>query len=114
VAPLERLVQPLAMKVQKVEAIRWAVEKDGLLVGYASLLVQHAPKLSHRMTLRVDPQYNQELTEPMLTLSLEKIHAYPPQNILTSARKDNQLQRQLLKKYGFEEVFVLHRLGLKL
>jgi ribosomal protein S18 acetylase RimI-like enzyme len=107
-------VQPLAMKLQKLDAIRWAVEKDGLLVGYASLVAQHAHKLSHRLTLRVDPQYNQELTEPLLTLALDKFHAYPPQNILTSARKNNELQRELLKKYGFQEVFVLHRMGLKL
>jgi ribosomal protein S18 acetylase RimI-like enzyme len=114
VAPIERIVQPLAMALQKIDAIRWAVEKDSRLVGYASLNARRAPKLTHYLTLRVDPHYSQELTEPLLTLVLEKFQAYPRQNILTSARKNNQHQRELLKKYGFEEVFVLHRMGLKL
>jgi ribosomal protein S18 acetylase RimI-like enzyme len=114
VAPIERIVQPLAMALQKIDAIRWAVEKDSRLVGYASLNARRAPKLTHYLTLRVDPHYSQELTEPLLTLALEKLQVYPRQNILASARKNNQHQRELLKKYGFEEVFVLHRMGFKL
>ncbi len=114
IAPIERIMQPLAMRLQKIDAHRWAVEKDGRLIGYVSLTAHPTHKLSHRLILRADPQYRQKLTEPLLTLALEKFQAYPRQNILTSVRKDNQIQRELLNKYGFEEVFVMHRMGLKL
>jgi ribosomal protein S18 acetylase RimI-like enzyme len=114
VMPIERVVQPLAMRLQKMDAHRLAVEKDGKMAGYLSLMTHRISKLSHRLFLRVDPQHRQELTEPLLTLALEKLQAYPQQNVLTSVRKDNQLQREILKKYGFEEVFVMHRMGLKL
>lgn len=114
VTPVERVVQPLAMSLQKIDSHRWAVEKDDKLAGYLSLTARRTPKLNHRLLLRVDPQHRQELTEPLLTLALEKFQAYPRQNVLTSVRKDNQFQRDILKKYGFEEVFVMHRLGLKL
>jgi ribosomal protein S18 acetylase RimI-like enzyme len=111
---IEQVVQPLTMSLQKIDSYRWAAEKEGTLGGYISLAARRTPKLSHYLILRVDPQYQQELNEPLLTLGLNKFQAYPRQNILTSVRKDNQLQRDLFKKYGFEEVFVLHRLGLKL
>lgn len=111
---IERAMQPLAIKLQKIDSYRWAVEKEGKLVGYVSLTARQLPKLNHRLLLRVDPQHLKELTEPLLTLALEKLQAYPRQNVLTSVRKNNQFQREVLKKYGFEEVFVMHRMGLKL
>jgi ribosomal protein S18 acetylase RimI-like enzyme len=114
VAPLERVMQPIATRLQKIDSLRWAVEKGGRLAGYLSLSARRTPKMTHRMILRVDPAYRQELTEPLLTLALEKFRLYPSQTINTSIRKDNQHQRELLKKYGFEEVFVMHRMGLKL
>jgi ribosomal protein S18 acetylase RimI-like enzyme len=114
VLPIERIVQPIALRLQKIDVFRWAVEKEGSLMGHLSLTARRTPKLTHRLRLQVDPQHSRELTEPLLTLALEKFQAYPRQNILTSVRKDDQLQRDQFKKYGFEEVFVLHRLGLKL
>jgi len=114
VAPIERVIQPLTMELQKIDSHRWAVEKQGKLVGYVSLTARRTPRLTHRLILRADPKYQQELIEPLLTLALEKFHAYPRQNILSPVRNDNQLQRELFKKYGFEEVFVMHRMGLKI
>jgi ribosomal protein S18 acetylase RimI-like enzyme len=114
VTPLERFIQPLAMRLQKVEAHRWAVEKEGKLVGVVSMLANQNPKLSHQLILRTDPQCRQELIEPLLTLALEKFQAYQHGKIMISVRKDNQILRDLLKKYGFEEVFVMHKMGLKL
>jgi ribosomal protein S18 acetylase RimI-like enzyme len=111
---IERVMQPLKMGIQKIDSYRWAIEKEDKLVGYVSLDARRSPKLSHYLILRVDPLYQMVLNEPMLTLALGKFQAYPRQIILTSVRKDNQLQRELFIKYGFEEVFVLHRMGLKL
>ncbi len=114
VSPIEQVIQPIAMCLQQIDSHRWAAEKDGIITGYVSLFARRTPKLSHRLILRVDPHHQQELSEPLLTLALDKFQAYPRQIILTSVRKDNLFQRELFKKYGFEEVSVLHRLGLKL
>jgi ribosomal protein S18 acetylase RimI-like enzyme len=114
VTPIERVMQPIAMGLQKIDSHRWAAEKEGTLVGYISLAARRSPKVSHYLTLRVDPHYQIDLNEPLLTLALDKLQSYPRQNILASVRKENQLQRDLFKKYGFEEVFILHRMGLKL
>lgn len=111
---IEQVTQPLAMGIQKIDSYRWAVEKEGKLVGYVSLNARRSPKVSHYLILRVDPLHEQDLNEPLLTLALDKLQKYPRQNILTSVRKVNQLQRKLFKNYGFEEVFVLRRMGLKL
>jgi hypothetical protein len=53
------------------------------------------------------------LTEPMLTLALQTLQPYPRQITRTPIRTYYADQIETLKKYGFEEIEVAHRLGLK-
>jgi ribosomal protein S18 acetylase RimI-like enzyme len=114
ISPLERLIGPLAERLQRMQIYRWGVEKNDLLEGYTSLTARRAEKVTHRMTMRVAPEARQALTEPMLSLALHTLQDYPRQNLLTSVRKDDQHQLELFKGYGFVETYAMHRLGLKL
>jgi len=114
IAFLEKLLEPLAMRMQRVKYYRWGVEKDGELVGYMSLAVQRAPYMPHQLTLRIDPAYQLEIAEPLLTLALNKLPKIPKQMLRISARTSDTHLLELLDRYGFARVDITHRLGKKL
>ncbi len=114
VVPIERLIQPLALRLQRTDIHRWAVEKEGRLVGYASLAACKAPKVNHRLFLRIEPEHQEALADPLVSLTLHTLQDYPPNNFQAELRTTNTGLIDTLKRYGFEEIEVMHRLGLKL
>lgn len=114
VSPLEQLVNPLASRLQRLDIHRWAVEKNGQLVGCASLAASRVPKITHRLRLNLDPRHSEALAEPIVTLALETLQGYPCQNTLTSVRPTCSARLEVLKQYGFVEIDLNHQLGAKL
>ncbi len=114
VSALQQLVEPVVKITQKIDIYRWAFEKNGQLVGTLSLAARRArAKVPHELSLRVLPQHRQALTEPMLTLALQTLGSYPRQITRTQIRTSYTDQIETFKKYGFEEIEVTHRLGLR-
>lgn len=111
---LARLLGPLAELIQGMKMYRWALEKDRRLEGYASLLARRTGQVTHRLTLRIAPEAQASLTEPLLVLALHTLKVFPRLNLLSSADKHQEFQLELMKRYGFVEIDVMHRLGLKL
>ncbi len=114
VSTLRRIFAPLIMRLQGIDAHRWAVEKDGLLVGYVRLFARRVPNIPHDLSLTIDPAHRAALAEPLLTLALETLQSYPRQNVLTVVRTTYDDLLALLKSYGFVEIETGHRLGAKL
>jgi len=114
VSALEILFEPVARKTQKIDIHRWAFEKDGQLVGTASLAARRTEdKVFHSIKMRLLPSHRPALAEPMLSLALQTLQSYPPKPIRTQIRTSYQDLIEIFKKYGFEEIEVTHSLGLK-
>jgi len=114
IAPMERMLYPLIRSVQKRDDHRWAFERDGRLAGYTSLIARRVEKVAHRLTMRCLPESQATLNEPMLTLALSNLKAYPENNTLTSIRSSNKERIEVLERYGFVVFDEMHHLGLKL
>lgn len=73
VSALMRLLSPLFMRLQRMDAHRWAAEKDGQLVGTMRLLARRVASTTHDLRLAIDPAYRDALVEPLLILALETL-----------------------------------------
>jgi len=115
VSALEKLFEPIARITQKIDLYRWAFEKDGQLVGTLSLVARRTEaKVFHNMDVRILPDHRSILAEPMLTLALQTLQTYPRQMVRSQIRTSYTDQIETFKKFGFEEIEIAHRLGLKL
>jgi ribosomal protein S18 acetylase RimI-like enzyme len=115
VSALEQLIEPVVRIAQKVDVHRWAVERDGQLVGTLSLAARRAKaKVFHSIAMRILPQHRPVLAEPMLTLALQTLQSYPLQTTRTQIRTSYADQIETFKRHGFVEIEVTHRLGLHL
>lgn len=114
VSALEKLIEPLLRFFQKTDQFHWAFEIDGKLAGTLNLVAKRTlAKGFHSITIRVLQPYHSILTEPMLTIALQTLQSYPSKNTLTQIRTSYTDQIDTFKKYGFTEIGVTHRLGLK-
>ncbi len=114
ISPLERITTPLVMRLQGMKLHRWAVEKDGQLVGTMTLLASRKANIPNDLSLDIVPQHRAALTEPLLTLALNTLQDYPPQTTRVEVRSAYSEMLDLLKRYEFSEIDVNHRMGLKL
>jgi ribosomal protein S18 acetylase RimI-like enzyme len=115
VSALEQLIEPVVRIAQKIDAHRWAFEKDGQLVGSLSLAARRArAKVFHSINMRILSHHRPILAEPMLTLALHTLESYPRQVIRTQLRTSHTDQIEAFRKHGFVEIEVTHRLGLNL
>ncbi len=115
VSALEKLIERLLGLFRKTDEYNWAFEKGGKLIGIVHLAAKRTQtKGVHSITVRVLPTYRSILVEPMLTLALQTSQSYPRKNTLTQIRTSLTDQIDIFKKYGFVEIEVTHRLGLKL
>jgi ribosomal protein S18 acetylase RimI-like enzyme len=114
VSTFQRLVAPLLIHLQRVDAHRWAAERDGQLAGYVRLFARRSARITHALQLTIDPAHRATLAETLLTLALETLQKYPRQNVLISTRTAYTDLLALLKQYGFVEFETMHRLGAKL
>ena len=111
ILPIEYVTSALAQRIQQMKIHRWAVEKNGELIGVMSLIAQRKAKLHHELSMRIHPDHRQALAEPLLTLALETLKAYPKSVLRTSVRTTYTDLLDLLNKYGFVEIEANHRLG---
>ena len=114
ISPIEKITTPIIMRVQNLKLHRWAVEKNGLLVGTMSLLASKKANMPNDLSINIAPDHRAALAEPLLTLALKTLQAYPPQTTRIEIRSAYTEMLDLLKEYGFVEVDLNHRLGLKL
>jgi ribosomal protein S18 acetylase RimI-like enzyme len=113
VLPFEYLTGFLAQKLQGVKIQRWAVEKDGQVVGVMTLIVQKNAKVHHSLSLRIHPEHRAPLAEPLLTVALAALQNHPKNMLRTEIRTTYTDLLDVFKKYGFVEIETNHRLGLK-
>ena len=114
VSALEQLVEPIVRVTQKTDIRRWAFEKDGRLAGTLYLGARRTEaKVFHTVDMRILPELRPILTEPMLTLALQTLQAYPRQITRAQIRTSYTDLIDTFKKFGFEEIEVTHRLGLR-
>lgn len=114
ISPIERITTPLVLRLQRLDVLRWAVEKDGEIVGTLLLAANRKPNLPHEIELHVLPDHREALAEPLLTLALETLQAYPRETARISVRTNDAAFISLLKQYQFVEIDVNHELGAKL
>lgn len=114
ISAVQRMMVPLLMRLQRVETLRWAAERDGEIVGYAGLFAQRRAKTNHELKLLIAPDHRTALAEPLLTLALESLQRYSPQTVLVRVRTAYEDLITLLKRYGFIMIESSHRLGIKL
>ena len=113
ISPIEYIITPLAQHLQKMKIYRWAVEKDGYLVGNMFLSASKKAKIHHEMNIRIDPSDRPILAESLITLALETLQAYPRNIVRIEIRASYTDLLNKLKEFGFVEIEVNHRLGLK-
>jgi hypothetical protein len=113
ISPIEYIITPLAQHLQEMKIYRWAVEKDGYLVGSMFLSASKKAKIHHEMNIRIDPSDRQLLAESLITLALDTLQAYPRHILRTEIRASYTELMKNLKEFGFVEVEVNHCLGLK-
>ena len=111
ISPIERITTPLVMRLQGLKLHRWAVEKDGQLVGTMVLLASKKANIPNDLSINIEPKHLSALAEPLLTLALNTLTDYPPQTTRIEVRSIYTETLNLLKKYGFSEIEVNHRLG---
>jgi ribosomal protein S18 acetylase RimI-like enzyme len=114
VPPLIQLLDPILKRVQKMDAFRWAIEKDGALVATLSVTARNVTGVVHRISLRILPGHSEALAKSLINLALETLQPYPRQNINTTVRASDQPILEAFKGYGFVEYEEAHHLGLKL
>ncbi|MBN1935569.1 MAG: GNAT family N-acetyltransferase [Anaerolineae bacterium] len=111
---LMSLAMPLLVRLQRLHACRWVVERDAVFVATARLLARLTPNTTHEIDLVFDPAHRAALAEPLLTLLLSTLDGYAKQNVLAQVRTSDTDLMALLKQYGFVEIETNHRLGAKL
>lgn len=114
ISPIERVITPLGLRFQRLDVLRWAVEKDGEIVGTLLLAANRKPNLPHEIEIHVLPDHREALAEPLLTLALETLQSYPREAARISVRTSYTAFISLLKQYQFVEIDVNHELGAKL
>ena len=114
ISPIEYITTPFVMRLQSLKLHRWAIEKDGQLVGTMSLLASKKANIPNDLSIYIEPKHRLLLAEPLLTLALRTLRNYPPQITRVEIRSTYTEMLTLLKKYGFSEIDVNHRLGVKL
>jgi hypothetical protein len=113
ILPITYITSALAQRIQQIDIQRWAVEKEGEVVGTITLIVHKKSKVHNELVLHFNPAHRQILAEPLLTLALETLKAYPKNILQTEIRSSGDDLLELLKKYGFVEILANHRLGAK-
>lgn len=113
VLPIEYLTSLLAQNLQQMKIQRWGVERSGELVAGMSLVAQKKSKVHHELSMRIHPAHRQALAEPLLTLALNALQAYPKNILRTEIRTTYTDLIEVFKKVGFIEIEANHRLGLK-
>ena len=114
ISPIEKITTPIIMRVQGLKLYRWAIEKDGVLIGSMSLLASKKANIPNDLSITIVPEHRAALAAPLLTLALKILRNYPPQITRVEVRSTYTEMLALLKKYGFSEIDVNHRMGLKL
>lgn len=114
ISPIERITTPLALRFQRLDVLRWAVEKDGEIVGTMLLAANRKPDLPHELEINVLPTHRQALAESLLTVALETLQSYPRETVRISVRSSYAEFISLLEQYAFVEIDVNHELGAKL
>ncbi|MCP4415677.1 MAG: GNAT family N-acetyltransferase [Chloroflexi bacterium] len=114
ISPIERITTPLVLRFQRLDVLRWAVEKNGELVGTMLLAANRKPNLPHELEINILSAHREALAEPLLTLALETLQSYPRAAMRISVRSSYAQFISLFKEYGFAEIDVNHKLGTKL
>jgi ribosomal protein S18 acetylase RimI-like enzyme len=113
VLPIEHATGFLAQKLQGMKIQRWAVERNGQVVAVMTLAARSNPKIHHELSLRIHPDHRTALAEPLLTLALAALQAYPRNILRIETRTSYTDLLAVFKKHGFIEIETNHRLGLK-
>ena len=111
-----RIIRPIVRLFLNVKPNDWLVYLGEELKATMNVHLSRKEGSNHRIDIKVDSEHSESLFEYLLNFGLHflKNNFTVEQNTVVEIRSSDVQQIEICKKYSFEEVEIMHLLGLKL